>query len=70
MKRLRINLTSNQAIQLAAYFDRVRTAYVSGSPGMLIAQICWNDAEGKCWMEPAFLAHEHAKLITEKGETA
>lgn len=67
-KALRINLTSGQAVQLASYFDRVRAAAVQGNPGMLIAQIHWENHEGKCWMVPAFLPHEHAKLITEKGE--
>lgn len=66
---MRINLTEKQWRQLTPYFDRVQSAAVCGSPGMLIAQISW-DQEGRYWMTPAFLPHEHAKLITEKGQRA
>ena len=68
MRALRINLTSGQALQLESYLARVNQASALGSPGMLVAQIRWDRIEGKCWMEPAFLPHEHAKLITGKGE--
>lgn len=70
MPRLRINLTRFQVAELQPYFDRVQAAAMLGSPGMLIAQISWDTRSGRHWMTPAFLPHESAKLITEKGETA
>jgi hypothetical protein len=41
-----------------------------GSPGMLVAQLrAAMDGESGYVMVPAFLEHEHAKLITQKGRT-
>lgn len=37
---------------------------------MLVAQIRFNPREQTYWMEPGFLAHEHAKLIAEKGQNS
>lgn len=70
MRPLRINLTQWQVRELTPYFDRVQAAAMMGSPGMLIAQISWDTRDGKYWMTPAFLANEHAQLITERGQTA
>lgn len=69
MRRQRIYLTHGQAAQLTPYKDRVQCAAVLGSPGMLVAQISW-DQEGRFYMTPAFLAHEDAQLISQKGQTA
>lgn len=65
-----INLTEKQIRELMPYFDRVRAAAALGAPGMLVAQIRWCDAEQKFWMEPAFLDHEDATKITERGQRA
>jgi hypothetical protein len=70
MSDLRITLTEKQVRDLLPYFDRVQAAAALGSPGMLIAQIHWDLQSQRYWMTPAFLPHEHAKLITEKGERA
>lgn len=70
LKAPRITLTGHQVRYLQPYKDRVQAAAQLGSPGMLIAQIHWNNATGQWWMTPAFLPHEHAKSITEKGESA
>lgn len=67
---MKIALTETQIRQLVPYFDRVRSAAVLGSPGMLVAQIRWSEAEQKYWMEPAFLEHEDAAKITLKGKRA
>lgn len=64
---MRINLTVKQRQALQPLRDRVKAAAHTGYPGMLVAQICYNQ-EGDCWLEPGFLDHEHAKLITEKGQ--
>lgn len=50
------------------YFDRVQAAAVAGNPGMLLAQISWSVQSGKWWLTPGFLAHEYAKLITQKAQ--
>lgn len=65
---MRIPLTDAQIRNLMPFFDRVRAAAVAGHPGMLVAQIRWSDQHNAYWMEPGFLAHEHAKLIAEKGQ--
>lgn len=65
---MRITLTAKQVTQLRRFFDRVQQASENGSPGMLVAQIRWSTAEQRFWMEPGFLDHAHAKLITEKGQ--
>lgn len=64
---MRITLTQKQITQLLPYYDRVKASAVAGSPGMLVAQICRNQ-DGKWWMEPGFLEHEHALCITGKGQ--
>lgn len=64
---MRITLTDKQIRQLVPFYDRVQATAVSGHPGMLVGQIRRNN-EGDWWMEPGFLNHEHAKLITEKGQ--
>lgn len=67
---LRILLTERQIRDLMPFKDRVQAAAVRGSPGMLVAQIGWNSIDGRWWMTPGFLEHEHAKLITKKGHSA
>ena len=69
-KQKRITLTASQAVQLEPYISRVRATAALGNPGMLLAQIHWNNGDGRFWMTPAFLPHETAQLITEKGEIA
>jgi hypothetical protein len=64
--RIKILLGKTQIQQLRPYLDRVQAAAALGSPGMLVAQISW-DQEGKCWLVPAFLNHTLAKIITERG---
>lgn len=64
---MKIILTKRQVRMLLPFKDRVQAAAMMGSPGMLIAQISWNN-EGRYWMTPGFLEHEYAKLITEKGK--
>lgn len=63
---MKVTLNAAQTRQLAPYLDRVRAAAVQGSPGMLVGQISW-DLEGRYWITPAFLDHEDAKVITERG---
>jgi hypothetical protein len=63
---VKVRLTANQLRQLGRYFDRVQAAAALGKPGMLVAQLHW-DQDGKYWMTPAFLEHEVAMLITQKG---
>jgi hypothetical protein len=65
---MRITLTQKQITQLLPYYDRVKASAVAGNPGMLLAQIRRNQ-DGKWWMEPGFLDHEHALRITEKGQS-
>lgn len=64
---MRITLTLRQITQLQPYIDRVRAAAAAGDPGMLVAQINWSDKDGSYWLTPAFLDHELAKVITERG---
>lgn len=64
---MKVPLLAKQVRQLQPYFDRVQTAAVLGNPGMLVAQISW-DNEGHCWLTPAFLPHELAKTVTERGK--
>ncbi len=66
---MRIPLNTRQRRELQPYIDRVRSAATLGTPGMLVAQIHWSDTEGSCWMTPAFLDHDHARIITEQGRT-
>lgn len=63
---MKVALSQKQAEQLAPYVDRVRSVAKLGTPGMLVAQISW-DVEGRYWLTPAFLPHEVAKVVTEKG---
>jgi hypothetical protein len=65
--RIRIPLKPSQVAQLRPHIDRVRAAAVQGNPGMLVAQIQWSLIDGTYWLTPAFLDHELAKVITEKG---
>ncbi len=64
---MRVLLSRRQVQELQRHIDRVRSAAALGSPGMLVAQIQWNDHEGKYWITPAFLPHDKAKVITEQG---
>jgi hypothetical protein len=65
-----IKLTRAQIDALRPYFDRVQATAAMGSPGMLVAQLrAAMDGESGYVMVPAFLEHEHAKLITQKGRT-
>lgn len=66
---MKISLTETQVRQLTPFFDRVQATAALGKPGMLVAQVRWSYASGRYWMEPGFLAHEHASLIQEKGQT-
>jgi hypothetical protein len=66
---MRISLTETQIRQLMPYFDKVRAAAQTGAPGMLVAQVKYSRSEERYWLEPGFLDHEHAKLITEKGQS-
>lgn len=65
---MRIKLTAKQIQELRPFYDRVQAAAVAGSPGMLVAQVRWDPPADRWWMEPGFLDHDHAKLITEKGQ--
>jgi hypothetical protein len=67
---VRIKLTETQIRQLMPFFDRVRSAAAIGSPGMLVAQIRHSQIYQTYWMKPGFLEHQHAKLISEKGQTS
>lgn len=64
---LRIPLSPVQAQLLEAYFERARQESSKGTPGMLVAQISC-DVEGHCWLYPAFLPHELADMISQKGQ--
>src|SRR5689334_18462523 len=64
---MKITLTEKQIRGLIPYYDRVQASAVAGNPGMLVAQIRRN-SDGKWWMEPGFLDHQHALCITEKGQ--
>lgn len=66
---MRVKLTYRQVEQMRRYFDRVQAAAVAGDPGMLVAQIRLDRRNNEYIMEPAFLEHEHAKVITEKGRS-
>lgn len=67
---MRLKLTRQQVNALRPFFDRVQATAVTGSPGMLVAQLrADHDGESGYVMIPAFLDHEHAQLITEKGWT-
>jgi hypothetical protein len=65
---MKVLLTETQVRNLQPYFDRVNSSAVLGKPGMLLAQIRWNNNDQRYWMEPAFLSNEYAQLVTEKGE--
>ena len=65
---MRINLTEPQMRALQPFKDRVQAAYAMGSPGMLVAQVCWDNGDQKWWLEPGFLPHELAKQISGKAE--
>lgn len=64
---MKIKLSRQQVQQLQPYIDRVRNAAALGSPGMLVAQVSWSDSDFTCWITPAFLDNDKAKLITEQG---
>ena len=66
---VKISLTETQVRQLAPFFDRVQATAALGKPGMLVAQVRWSYQDQRYWMEPGFLPHEHALLISEKGQT-
>lgn len=51
---------------LRPYFDQVRKSAGCGAPGMLVAQLS-EGPEGTYVMVPAFLDHDLATMITEKG---
>jgi len=68
VSRLQVNLSTRQVRDPQAYIDRTRSCAKLGSVGMLVAQIRW-DQEGRVWLEPAFLEHTHAKILTEHGKT-
>lgn len=63
---MRIRLTARQIALLRPYFDRVKASAVLGNPGMLVAQI-GHDDDGEYALTPAFLEHELAKQITQRG---
>jgi hypothetical protein len=63
---MKIMLNAGQVELLRPYLDRVKAAAALGSPGMLVAQIS-HDQEGGYALTPAFLDHDLAKVITEKG---
>lgn len=63
---MRVRLTAQQVQQLMPYVDRVRATAAMGTPGMLIAQIGY-DSNWHYWLTPAFLDHDLAKVITERG---
>lgn len=65
---MRINLTAKQVQMLAPYFDKVRATRHTGYPGMLVAQIRYNEQDGSHWMEPGWLEHHVAKRIEERGQ--
>lgn len=63
---MKLWLTDFHNKQLKPYIDRVRTAAAADVPGMLVGQIeC--GANNCCWITPAFLDHDAAKVIAEKG---
>ena len=64
---MRVRLTRTQLYQLMPYFDRVRATAAAGSPGMLVAQLWFDAHRSEYYLEPAFLDHELAKVITERG---
>jgi hypothetical protein len=64
----RVQLTPLQVFELAEYFDRVKAEATLGTPGILVAQLTY-DQEGHYWMHPAFLPHDLAQLIASKGKT-
>jgi hypothetical protein len=63
---MRIRLTAQQVQQLMPYVDRVRATAAMGNLGMLVAQIGY-DNNWHYWLTPAFLDHDLAKVITERG---
>lgn len=63
---MRIKLTTPQITALRPYFDRVKAAGAAGSPGMLVAQLT-HDSDGTYAMTPAFLDHDVAQVVTQKG---
>lgn len=64
---MRVKLTHKQIEQLRPYFDRVQATAAIGYPGMLVAQIWLDAARGEYVMEPAFIDHDLAKTLTERG---
>jgi len=65
---MKVRLTHVQVEKLRPYFDRVCATAVLGTPGILLARLRLNSQTGEYTMEPAFLPHEYAKLIEERGE--
>jgi hypothetical protein len=64
---MKITLTARQVQRLMPYFDRVRATAVAGSPGMLVAQLRWDDSRGIYTMEPCFIDHAKALPLVEAG---
>lgn len=64
---MKILLGKTQVQQLRRFKDRIQATAALGNPGMLVAQLSW-DQEGRWWLTPAFLDHELAKTITQKGK--
>jgi hypothetical protein len=53
---------------LRPYFDQVNATQHTGYPGMLVAQLRHDVASGNYWMEPAWLDHDIARRIEERGK--
>ena len=64
---IRIKLTKSQVFDLRDYLDRVNATAALGTPGMLVAQLRRDTHHDCWWLIPAFLEHEHAAVISEKG---
>ena len=64
---MKVRLTRLQANQLMPYFDRVRATAAQGSPGMLVAQLRFDATRQEYTLEPAFLDHDKALVLTEHG---
>ena len=65
---MKVRLTQKQVEELAPYFDRVRATASMGTPGMLVAQLRYDPHRDEYTLEPAFLDHDLATIITERGQ--
>lgn len=65
---MRIELTPRQRSALLPFVRQVRDAAAVGTPGMLLAQVCWEAPLDEWWLEVGFLRHEFARVITERAE--